>query len=121
MDMRPFEWFVGGFVIAAGVGVCVWATRRVAARRVYRRIAAKRGGGSYGGGGDGGGRYRGGYGEEAGWDSDDAELSDELIDAVGFSLLEGSTLREGEIRGFDDSASDSDSNIEVGKNNVNSL
>lgn len=112
-DMRPFGWFVGGFVVASFVGLGVWvARRRVAAWKVYSRMARKQKGAAGAGAGNND-RYRGGYGEEPEWESDDAELSDdELIDAVEFSLLGGSALRERGIKGFDDS--DSDSDMEVG-------
>ena len=125
-DMRPVGWFLGGFVVASVVGLVVWVARRgVAARRVYARVARKhkgpasgpaRAGGAGAGAGAGAGnsqRYRGGYDDENGWESDEADLSDdELIDAVEFSLLGGSALRERGIKGFDDT--DTDSDIEVG-------
>ena len=97
LDMRPFTWFVIGFLVAAGMAVGVWvARRRIAARRVLRRI-----------------RQRHGVREsddsendgdmEGWWDEEDGELSDdELIDAVEFSLLGGRALRARGLADEDD-------------------
>lgn len=90
IDMRPFTWFVVGFLVAAGVAVGVWvARRRIAARRVLGRIRRRRGDNIDSNDSDGDGDVEGGW-----WDEEDGELSDdELIDAVEFSLLGGRALR----------------------------